>query len=75
MTKMECPCSKDCPDRNAKCHMKGNCPHNWDKWYEEHEKEKQLIRAYKEERQAPVTAAKEKRHFNWVKYGDRNTRR
>ena len=55
--------------------MKGNCQHGWDKWYEEHEKEKQLIRAYKEERQAPVTAAKEKRHFNWVKYGDRNTRR
>lgn len=69
MTKMECPCSRDCPDRNATCHMKGKCPHNWDKWHEEHEKERERIRKLKLSKLPSITAAKEKRHFDWVKNG------
>lgn len=75
MTKMECPCSRDCPDRSAKCHTKGNCPHKWYEWYEEHEKEREAINKKKAMLAVRYTRAQELRHFNWIKYGDGNTRR
>jgi hypothetical protein len=51
--------------------MKGKCPHNWDKWHEEHEKERERIRKLKLSKLPSVTVAKEKRHFDWVKNGQK----
>lgn len=71
---MECPCRIDCPDRNGRCHMKGNCPHNYDKWAEENAIEREN-RWKAKKNQIATTAAKERRHFNYIKYGKGQTRR
>ena len=64
---MKCPCSRDGPDRNAKCHMKGMCPHKFDEWLKEDREEKELFYKEKMRQQPATTAAKDRRHFNWIK--------
>ncbi len=75
ITERKCPCSRDCPDRNEFCHTKGKCPHGFDDWAEEHKENRAKIR---QEKQADVpkwTKAQETRHFNWVKYGQGNSKK
>jgi hypothetical protein len=71
----KCPCSKDCPDRNATCHMKGKCPHDFEEWAKENEEERERIHDFKMSKLPPVTAAKERRHFNWIKSGLGNSKK
>ena len=71
----KCPCTKDCADRNAKCHNKGNCPHGYDVWWEEHLEEKERIYKVKQAALNTRTAAKDRRHFNYIKYGQGNSKR
>lgn len=71
----ECPCKKDCPDRNAICHTKGNCPHGYSEWAEEHKKEVEKYHEEKLKHLPSATAAKDRRHFNWIKYGQGNAKK
>ena len=75
ITERKCPCSRDCPDRNAHCHMKGKCPHGFDEWAEEHKEYKKQIEEAKQINVPHWTKAQETRHFNWVKYGQRNSKK
>ena len=75
MTRMECPC-RNCQDRNALCHTeKGNCPHGYKEWAKANAEERERVHDLKMSKLPPLTAAKERRHFNWIKYGEKNTRR
>lgn len=75
MTKLPpCPC-KGCQDRSANCHKKGNCPHGYEDWQKEHEEERDRINREKEKRLPSWTAAQERRHFNWVKFGQGNSKK
>ena len=71
---MKCPCTRTCPDRNAKCHMKGNCPHGYDQWLEEHEKEREENDRKKAADASQWTDAQERRHIQALKHGKGNTR-
>ena len=71
---MKCPCTRTCPDRNAKCHMKGNCPHGYDQWLEEHERERDEVNRKKAFEASRWTDAEVKRRINFIKHGQVNVR-
>ena len=72
--KKDCPC-KGCTDRNAYCHMKGRCPHGYTEWREEHIAEIKQMHENEDKYKKTFTAAQEKRHFNYIKKGQGNTKR
>jgi hypothetical protein len=55
--------------------MKGKCPHDFDGWAKENEEERERIHDFKMSKLPPVTAAKERRHFNWIKSGLGNSKK
>lgn len=71
----KCPCSRDCPDRNAYCHMKGNCPHGFDDWAKEHAEEKKQIKEAKKKDIPHWTVAQTRRHFDYIRNGQGNTKK
>lgn len=71
----ECPCHRDCPDRNATCHTtKGNCPHDFEGWAKEQQEERERIRKAKQTDIPYRTKAGDTRHFNYIKRGKANTK-
>ena len=70
----ECPCH-GCKDRNAICHTKGNCPHDFEGWLKEHEKDRDEANKKKAFEASRWTDAQVKRHINWIKYGQGNSKR
>jgi hypothetical protein len=55
--------------------MKGKCPHDFDGWAKENEEERERIYNLKMSKLPPMTAAKERRHFNWIKSGLGNSKK
>ena len=71
----KCPCH-GCKDRNGICHTeKGNCPHDFEGWRKEHEKEREERNKKKALDVPRYTKAQETRHFNYIKGGQGNTKR
>ena len=71
----KCPCH-GCKDRNATCHTeKGNCPHDFKGWLKEHEAERDEANKAKAIEASRWTDAQVKRHINWIKYGQGNSKR
>ena len=69
-----CPC-KGCKDRNAYCHMKGKCPHDFEGWLKEHQALKEKIKEAKKADMPHWTKAQELRHFNYIKFGQGNSKK